>query len=126
EGDATLAQLVEHVTRNDGVVGSSPTGGSLGRPCGCCSGDRICLIWWEQWIARGSSSVGRASASQAEGRGFESRLPLSRRASAVKVTAPWCNWQHACLWIRRVLVRTQEGQLTGIGEYGSLAGSPNG
>ena|SRR5690606_8737900 len=27
-GTATLAQLVEHVTRNDGVVGSSPTGGS--------------------------------------------------------------------------------------------------
>ena len=25
---ATLAQLVEHVTRNDGVVGSNPTGGS--------------------------------------------------------------------------------------------------
>ena len=25
---ATVAQLVEHVTRNDGVVGSSPTGGS--------------------------------------------------------------------------------------------------
>ena len=29
EGVATLAQLVEHVTRNDGVVGSSPTGGSV-------------------------------------------------------------------------------------------------
>ena len=27
-------------------------------------------------IKRGSSSVGRASASQAEGRGFKSRLPL--------------------------------------------------
>ena len=26
---ATLAQLVEHVTRNDGVVGPNPTGGSL-------------------------------------------------------------------------------------------------
>ncbi len=24
---ATVAQLVEHVTRNDGVVGSNPTGG---------------------------------------------------------------------------------------------------
>ena len=28
ENTATVAQLVEHVTRNDGVVGSSPTGGS--------------------------------------------------------------------------------------------------
>ena len=28
-GIATIAQLVEHVTRNDGVVGSNPTGGSL-------------------------------------------------------------------------------------------------
>ena len=27
-GIATIAQLVEHVTRNDGVVGSNPTGGS--------------------------------------------------------------------------------------------------
>jgi hypothetical protein len=27
-------------------------------------------------LYRGSSSVGRASASQAEGRGFESRFPL--------------------------------------------------
>jgi hypothetical protein len=27
-GRATLAQSVEHVIRNDGVVGSSPTGGS--------------------------------------------------------------------------------------------------
>ena len=30
---------------------------------------------------RGSSSVGRASASQAEGRGFESRFPLTRSFS---------------------------------------------
>ena len=34
---ATIAQLVEHVTRNDGVVGSNPTGGlrlaSLGGEC---------------------------------------------------------------------------------------------
>ena len=28
-GIATIAQLVEHVTRNDGVVGSNPTGGSV-------------------------------------------------------------------------------------------------
>ena len=45
---ATLAQMVEHVTRNDGVVGSNPTGGS------------------------------------------------------VLVFAPWCNWQHAGFWFRRV------------------------
>ena len=25
--------------------------------------------------------------------------------------APWCNWQHVCLWSRRVLVRSQEGLL---------------
>ncbi len=30
---ATLAQLVEHVTRNDGVVGSNPTGGSIAPWC---------------------------------------------------------------------------------------------
>ncbi len=30
--------------------------------------------------SRGNSSVGRASASQAEGRGFESRFPLTKKA----------------------------------------------
>ena len=30
---ATLAQMVEHVTRNDGVVGSIPTGGSIDCLC---------------------------------------------------------------------------------------------
>jgi hypothetical protein len=45
---------VEHSIRNRAVVSSILTGGSV----------------------RGSSSVGRASASQAEGRGFEPRLPL--------------------------------------------------
>ncbi len=33
----------------------------------------------------GSSSVGRASASQAEGRGFESRFPLEREADVAQL-----------------------------------------
>ena len=70
---ATLAQLVEHIIRNDGVVGSSPTGGSYGTHRG--------RLGYPDWtVFCGSSSVGRASASQAEGRGFEPRLPLWRRA----------------------------------------------
>ena len=35
----------------------------------------------------GSSSVGRALASQAKGHGFESRLPLSMKALIVKYLA---------------------------------------
>ena len=38
---ATIAQLVEHVTRNDGVVGSNPTGGLLLASLG---GE--CANWW--------------------------------------------------------------------------------
>jgi hypothetical protein len=33
-----------------------------------------------------------------------------------RLIAPWCNWQHACLWNRRVLVRAQEGQLNDFRE----------
>jgi hypothetical protein len=43
-------------------------------------------------VFRGSSSVGRASAFQAERRGFESRLPLSsllRPPSSVGRARPW-------------------------------------
>ena len=56
-----MAQLVEQRIRNAWVAGSSPAIGSLSlfRPGGI-------------------SSVGRALASQAEGRGFESRIPLKR------------------------------------------------
>ena len=57
---------VEHSIRNRAVVGSNPTGGS-----GQMGASRLDLQ-----SERGSSSVGRASASQAEGRGFEPRLPL--------------------------------------------------
>jgi hypothetical protein len=32
-----------------------------------------------KWTKCGNSSVGRASASQAEGRGFESRFPLKQK-----------------------------------------------
>ena len=78
---ATLAQLVEHVIRNDGVVGSSPTGGSYGTRRG-----RVGYPGWKVFC--GSSSVGRASASQAEGRGFEPRLPLWQRRGAVEDYCP--------------------------------------
>ena len=55
---ADMAQLVEQRIRNAWVPGSSPGIGSL---FGFCCGN---------------SSVGRALASQAGGRGSESRLPL--------------------------------------------------
>ena len=58
--NADMAQLVEQRIRNAWGGGSSPPIGSFTKVCG-------------------SSSVGRASASQAEGRGFEPRLPLKKR-----------------------------------------------
>ena len=57
---ADVAQTAERLTCNQQVAGSTPAVGSR-------RGVRI---------TRGSSSVGRASAFQAERRGFDSRLPL--------------------------------------------------
>ena len=57
---ADVAQTAERLTCNQQVAGSTPAVGSR-------RGIRI---------TRGSSSVGRASAFQAERRGFDSRLPL--------------------------------------------------
>jgi hypothetical protein len=50
-----LAQLVEHLTFNQGVEGSSPS---------------WLTLYMRKWLR------GRASPCQGEGRGFESRLPL--------------------------------------------------
>jgi hypothetical protein len=53
-----LSSVVEQLTRNEQVEGSTPLGGSSDR---------------------GISSVGRARPSQGRGRGFESRFPLERK-----------------------------------------------
>ena len=60
---ADVAQTAERLTCNQQVAGSTPAVGSARR---------------NRSTERGSSSVGRASAFQAEGRGFESRFPLLR------------------------------------------------
>ena len=65
--DADMAQLVEQRIRNAWVPGSSPGIGSGGGTAGS-------FFYIEKDC--GISSVGRALASQAEGRGFESRIPL--------------------------------------------------
>ena len=87
------SSVVEHSIRNRAVVGSNPTGGSA---------EPVDVYLGTPRLACGSSSVGRASASQAEGRGFEPRLPLwpaqdagLRPAVGSMTGAPWCNWQHA-------------------------------
>ena len=91
---AGVAQLVEQLTCNQQVAGSSPiassslsfvTGGVPERPKGAdCksaggayggSNPPPSTMDFEAGIS-GSSSVARASAFQAEGRGFESRFPL--------------------------------------------------
>ena len=68
-----MAQLVEQRIRNAWVAGSSPAIGSyiFTFPE---SGFRENA--WLFFLKSGISSVGRALASQAEGRGFESRIPL--------------------------------------------------
>ena len=71
-----MAQLVEQRIRNAWVAGSSPAIGSLSH-----RGVRIkrsgSSFFTISTIRCGISSVGRALASQAEGRGFESRNPLN-------------------------------------------------
>ena len=62
-----MAQLVEQRIRNAWVPGSSPGIGSRIR-------NSVVPFFLEE--KGGISSVGRALASQAEGRGFESRIPL--------------------------------------------------
>ena len=66
-----MAQLVEQRIRNAWVAGSSPAIGSLFR------GSQN-QTFWLLFLFSGFSSVGRALASQAEGRGFESRNPLHK------------------------------------------------
>lgn len=63
---------------------------------------------------RGSSSVGRALASQAKGRGFESRLPLVvKKSSYVKRDCFFCiwllgdrSWGNYCLSPKNILLET--------------------
>ena len=67
-----MAQLVEQRIRNAWVAGSSP---AIGSYIGFLS--QVFVRMPDSFSsASGISSVGRALASQAEGRGFESRIPL--------------------------------------------------
>ena len=66
-----MAQLVEQRIRNAWVAGSSPAIGSLNPQTRVRTPQ-----FWLYFLLSGISSVGRALASQAEGRGFESRLSL--------------------------------------------------
>ena len=67
---ADMAQLVEQRIRNAWVAGSSPAIGSFFHR------EPECIFLAPSIFSGGISSVGRALASQAEGRGFESRIPL--------------------------------------------------
>ena len=67
-----MAQLVEQRIRNAWVAGSSPAIGSLNPQTRVRTPQ-----FWLYFLLSGISSVGRALASQAEGRGFESRNPLN-------------------------------------------------
>ncbi len=76
-----MAQLVEQRIRNAWVAGSSPAIGSFltVKELGITKTSLTPLIFTRARPLCGNSSVGRALASQAEGRGFESRLPLNER-----------------------------------------------
>ena len=70
-----MAQLVEQRIRNAWVAGSSPAIGScISEESESSRSDSFLFNDVER--TGGISSVGRALASQAEGRGFESRIPL--------------------------------------------------
>jgi hypothetical protein len=73
---ADVAQTAERLTCNQQVAGSTPAVGS-----------RRAIETPSDGARCGSSSVGRASAFQAERRGFDSRLPLSRRVAQVAQSA---------------------------------------
>ena len=91
--DAGVAQQVEQLICNQQVAGSSPIASSTlcqlfggvpewskGADCksagGAYGGSNPPPSTMKFCMRRGSSSVARASAFQAEGRGFESRFPL--------------------------------------------------
>ena len=69
-----MAQLVEQRIRNAWVAGSSPAIGSLNPQTRVRTPQ-----FWLYFLLSDNSSVGRALASQAEGRGFESRLSLLKK-----------------------------------------------
>ena len=77
-----MAQLVEQRIRNAWVAGSSPAIGSLSPRVRM----QVLTLFFSssgvsftiRYSSGGISSVGRALASQAEGRGFESRIPLKK------------------------------------------------
>ena len=69
---ADVAQTAERLTCNQQVAGSTP---AVGSRRGTVTAEEP--AHGRRSASRGSSSVGRASAFQAERRGFDSRLPLS-------------------------------------------------
>ena len=83
---ADVAQTAERLICNQQVAGSTPAVGSrrgTAEARNPRNAKRACAEMPHalRSAARGSSSVGRASAFQAERRGFDSRLPLSRNQS---------------------------------------------
>ena len=76
---AEIAQLVEHATENRGVASSNLALGTI---------TSVGPLLAEPG---GSSSVGRASPCQGEGRGFESRLPLHSQSSHLVDLAGFSN-----------------------------------
>ena len=89
---ADVAQMAEQLTCNQQVAGSIPAVGSpreRNGESGSAGVERGRAVVARAWCLClcGSSSVGRASAFQAERRGFDSRLPLSSaRADGMRET----------------------------------------
>ena len=124
---ADVAQEVEQLTCNQQVVGSTPTiGSSEGVRDGmygterCPSGQREQTVnlpayafggsnpplSMERMTIGGSSSVGRARAFQARGRGFESRFPLYGSR---------CGWRSCFLRNRRSSFQRSRGPGSSVG-----------
>src|SRR5665647_1856726 len=77
------------------------------RPAECAEDDAtVC-----ETRARGqeNSSGGTEGVEAASYSYYFTRVPPVLHSDRRFFAAPWCNWQHVCLWSRRVLVRSQEG-----------------
>ena len=83
ERAAAIAQLVEHVIRNDGVGGSSPSCGTTLRPLG--------YAWRSRAIAKGRGVSGEAERSESEDGlaplSFPIRMSNSNSVSVVRLAA---------------------------------------
>ncbi len=106
---ADVAQMAEQLTCNQQVAGSIPAVGSR-----AIAAESAGLESDRRTAACGSSSVGRASAFQAERRGFDSRLPLFANCETVQAWSERAEFTSARDCHRRSAARAASEHRTGL------------